>query len=142
VKPTKVIYGKISLHIDISQTKKAPTQVQKPFTMTLEFTQKSRESPHKVEIPLLKQAAESFVPDMNKIDDVVAAESMSSPFENQLCDHRLVTQDIVRVKGGDSKNSKSPSILICPFKLQDGRSSCTRGFCNQSYQYKIKFNYL
>jgi hypothetical protein len=48
--------------------------------MTLEFAQKSRESPHKVEIPLLKQAAESFVPGMNKRDDVAAAESMSSPF--------------------------------------------------------------
>jgi hypothetical protein len=35
VKPTKVIYGNISLCIDISQTKKAPTQVQKPFVMTL-----------------------------------------------------------------------------------------------------------
>jgi hypothetical protein len=43
VKPTKVIYGDISLRIDISHTKKAPTQVQKPFAMTLEFAQKSRE---------------------------------------------------------------------------------------------------
>jgi hypothetical protein len=47
VKPTTVIYGKISFRIDISQTKKAPTQVQKTFAMTLEFAQKSRESPHK-----------------------------------------------------------------------------------------------
>jgi hypothetical protein len=47
VKPTKVIYGNISLRIDIAQTKKAPTQVQKPFVMTLEFAQKSRQSPHK-----------------------------------------------------------------------------------------------
>jgi hypothetical protein len=37
VKPMKVVYGNISLDIDISQTKKAPTQVQKPFAMTLEF---------------------------------------------------------------------------------------------------------
>jgi hypothetical protein len=37
VKPMKVIYGNISLQIDISQTKKAPTQVHKPFGMTLEF---------------------------------------------------------------------------------------------------------
>jgi hypothetical protein len=54
VKPTKVIYGNISLCIDIAKTKKYPSQVQKPFVMTLEFAQKSRESPHKVEIPLLK----------------------------------------------------------------------------------------
>jgi hypothetical protein len=52
VKPAKVFYGNISLHIDIAQIKKAPTQVQKTFAMTLEFAQKSRESPHKVEIPL------------------------------------------------------------------------------------------
>jgi hypothetical protein len=58
-----------------------PTQVQKHFAMTLEFAQKSRESPHKVEIPLLKQAAESFIPGTNKRDDVAAAESMSSSFE-------------------------------------------------------------
>jgi hypothetical protein len=80
VKQTKVIYGKVSLRIDISQTKKAPTKVQKPFEMTLEFAQKSRESPHKVEIPLLKQAAESILPDMNKRDDIAASESMLSPF--------------------------------------------------------------
>jgi hypothetical protein len=80
VKPTKVIYGNISLRIDISQTNKAPTQFQKPFAMILEFAQKSRESPHKVEIPLLKQAAESFLPDMNKRDDIAAAKSMYSPF--------------------------------------------------------------
>jgi hypothetical protein len=66
--------------------------------MTLEFAQNSRESPHKVDIPLLKQAAESFVPDMNKIDDIAAAESMSSPFENQMCDHKQATQD---TWGGD-----------------------------------------
>jgi hypothetical protein len=80
VKPIKIIYGNRSLHIDISQTKKAPTQVHKPFAITLEFAQKSRESPHKVEIPLLKQAAESFVPGMSKRYDVTEAESMSSPF--------------------------------------------------------------
>jgi hypothetical protein len=39
VKPTKVIYGSISLRIDISQTNKAPTQVHKPFAITLEFAQ-------------------------------------------------------------------------------------------------------
>jgi hypothetical protein len=38
--------------------------------MAFEFAQKSRESPHKVEIPLLKQAAERFVLAMNKICDV------------------------------------------------------------------------
>jgi hypothetical protein len=76
---------------------KALTQVQKPFAITLEFVQKSRESPQKIEI-LLKQAAESFVPDMNKRDDVAAAESMSSTFENQLCDRKQVTQDIFSVK--------------------------------------------
>jgi ribonucleotide monophosphatase NagD (HAD superfamily) len=55
VKPTKFIYGNTSLRIEIiSQTKKAPTQLQKPSAMTLEFAQKSRESPNKVEIPLLK----------------------------------------------------------------------------------------
>jgi hypothetical protein len=37
VKPTKVIYGNISLHIDIAQIKKIPAQVQKSFVMTLEF---------------------------------------------------------------------------------------------------------
>jgi hypothetical protein len=48
--------------------------------MTLEFAHKSRESPHTVDIHLLKQAAASFVPGTNKRDDVAAAESMSSPF--------------------------------------------------------------
>jgi hypothetical protein len=113
VKPTKVIYGNISLRIDIAQTKKAPTQVQKPFAVTVEFAQNSRESPHKVEIPLLKKAAESFVPGMNKRDDVVAAESISSPFEKQKCDHKQVTQDIFRVKG-DSKKSKSKYFADAP----------------------------
>jgi hypothetical protein len=101
LKPTKVIYGNISLRIDKAQTKKAPTQVQKPFAVTSEIAQKLRESPHKVEIPLLKQAAESFIPGMNKIYDVAAAESMSSPFEKQLCDHTQVAQYIFRVKEGD-----------------------------------------
>jgi hypothetical protein len=101
-KSTKIIYGNISIRIDIAQTKKEQTQVHKPFAMTLEFAQKSRESPQKVEIPLLKQGAESFVPGMNQRDDVAAAESMSSPFEKQLCDHKQVTQDIFRVKEGDS----------------------------------------
>jgi hypothetical protein len=81
VKPTKVIYVNISLHIYISQTKKPPTKFQKPFAMTLEFAQKSRESPHRVEIPLLKQAAESFVPDTHKRDAIAEAESISSHFE-------------------------------------------------------------
>jgi hypothetical protein len=76
--------------------------------MTLEFAQKSRESPHKVEIPLMKQAADSSVPDMNKRDDIAAAESISSPFEKQLCDHKQVTQDIFRVKEGDSKKKQVP----------------------------------
>jgi hypothetical protein len=75
VKPTKVIYVNMSLRIDIAQSKKAPTQVQKTFAMTLKFAQKSRESSHKVEIPLLKQAADSFVPGMNKRGDVTAAKS-------------------------------------------------------------------
>jgi hypothetical protein len=108
VKPTKVIYGNIRLRIDMSQTKKAPTQVQKPFAMTLEFAQNSRESPHKVEIPLLKQAADSFVPDMNKRNDIAAAESMYSPFEKQMRDHKQVKQDIFRVKEGDSKKEQVP----------------------------------
>jgi hypothetical protein len=108
VKPTKVIYGNISLRIDIAQTKKVPTQVHKPFAMTLEVAQKSREFTHEVEIPLLKQAAESFVPDTNKIDDIVAAENMSSPFEKQLCDHKQVTQYVSGVKEGDSKNKQVP----------------------------------
>jgi hypothetical protein len=117
VKPTKVTYGNISLHIDISKTKKDPTQVQKPFALTQEFAQKARESSRKVEIPLLKQAAESFVPVMNKIDGIVAAESMSSPFEKHLCHHKKVTQYIFRVKEGDSKKRKSPSILLIPFQI-------------------------
>jgi hypothetical protein len=54
---------------------------------------------------------------MNKRDDVVAAEIMSSPFEKQLCDHKQVTHDIFRVKEGDSKKSKSPRILLMPLKL-------------------------
>jgi hypothetical protein len=58
VKPTKVIYGKISIRIDILHTKKTPAQVHKPFATTLEFAQNSREPPNKVEIPLTKQAAE------------------------------------------------------------------------------------
>jgi hypothetical protein len=82
--------------------------------MTFEFAQKSRESPHKVENFLLKQAAESFVPDMNKRDEVAASESMSSPFENQLCEHKQATQYISRVKEGDSKKA-SP---------QDAPSNC------------------
>jgi hypothetical protein len=65
-KPTKVIYANISLRIDIAQTKKAQTQFQKPLAMILVFAKKSRELPHKVDIPLLKQAAESFVPETNK----------------------------------------------------------------------------
>jgi hypothetical protein len=69
VKPTKVIYWNRSLRIDISQTKKASTQAQDPFAMTLDLAQNSRESPHKVEIPLLKQATESFVPGMNNRDE-------------------------------------------------------------------------
>jgi hypothetical protein len=98
VKPIKVIYRNMSLCIDIAQTKKAPTKVQKPFVMSLEFAQKSRESPQKVEIPQLKQAEESFIPRMNKRDDVAADECMSSPFENLLCYHKQVTQYISRVK--------------------------------------------
>jgi hypothetical protein len=117
VKPTKVIYGNISLCIDIAQTKKAPTQVQKPCVMTLEFAQKSRESPHMVDIPLLKQAEESFVPGMNKRSDVAAAGSMSSPFEKQLCDCKQVTHDVFTVKEGDSKKSKSPSIVRMPLQI-------------------------
>jgi hypothetical protein len=111
VRPTKSIYGNISLQIDIAKSNKSPTQVQKPFTMTLEFAQKSRESPHKVDIPLLKQSAENLVPSMNKRDDIEAAESMSSPFEKQMCDHKQATQYMLRVKEGESKKSKSPSIL-------------------------------
>jgi hypothetical protein len=45
--------------------------------MTLEFAQNSRETPHKVEIPLLKQTAQTFVPGMNKRYDVAADETMS-----------------------------------------------------------------
>jgi hypothetical protein len=76
--------------------------------MTLEFVQNSRESAHKVEIPLLKQAAESFVPGTNKRDDVSAAESMYSPFEKQRCDHKQVIQEIFRVKEGDIKKKQVP----------------------------------
>jgi hypothetical protein len=75
----------------------------------LEFAQKSRESPHKADITLLKQAAESFVPGMYKRYDIVASESMPSPFEKQLCYHKQVTQYIFGVKEGESKKSKSPS---------------------------------
>jgi hypothetical protein len=66
---------------------------------------------------LLKQDAESFVPDMNKRDDVVAVESMSSTFEKHMCDRKQVTQDIFRVKEGDSKKSNSPSILLMPLQI-------------------------
>jgi hypothetical protein len=115
VKPTKVIYGNISLRIDISQTKKAPTEVQKPFvtTHTLEFAQKSREPPHMVEIPLPKQAAESFVPDTNKRDDVAAAEIVYSPFEKQLCDHKQITHDICRDHTFRFVTGECRSRLIC-----------------------------
>jgi hypothetical protein len=78
VKPTKFIYGNISIRINIAQTKNAPTQVLKPFAITLEFAQNSRESQQKVEISLLKQAAESFVPGMNKRDDIAAAHLLKS----------------------------------------------------------------
>jgi hypothetical protein len=110
VKPAKVIYGNISLRIDIAQTKKAPTQVKKPFAKTLEFAQNSRASPHMVEIPLLQQTAESFVIGMNKRDDVAASEIMSSAFESQLCNHKQVTQYMFRVNEGDSKK-KSPQVF-------------------------------
>jgi hypothetical protein len=63
------------------------------------------ESPHKVEIPLLKQAADMFVPGMNKRYSVAAVQSMTSTFEKQLCDHKQVTQDMFRVKEGESKKS-------------------------------------
>jgi hypothetical protein len=33
---------------------------------------------------------------------------MSSPFENQLCDHKQVTQDMFVVKEGESKNKQVP----------------------------------
>jgi hypothetical protein len=39
---------------------------------------------------------------MNNKDDVAAAEIISSPFEKQLLDHKQVTQDMFRVKEGDS----------------------------------------
>jgi hypothetical protein len=56
----------------------------------------------------MKQAAESFLPGMNKRDAIAAAESMSSPFEKQLCDRKQVTHDIFRVKEGDSKKKQVP----------------------------------
>jgi hypothetical protein len=49
--------------------------------MTLDVAQKSRKSSHKVELPLPKQAAESFIPGMNERDDFSAAERVSSSFE-------------------------------------------------------------
>jgi hypothetical protein len=82
--------------------------------ITLEFAQKSRESPHKVEITLLKQAVESFLPGMNNRYDVAEAESMYSPFEKQMCDHTQVTQDIFRVKEGDSKKQVSKYFADAP----------------------------
>jgi hypothetical protein len=94
LKPTKVIYGNTSLRIDIAQTKKGPTQVHKHFAMTFEFAQNSRESPHKVEIHLLKQAADSFTPGMNKRDDAASAGSISSPLEKQMCDHKILHSQI------------------------------------------------
>jgi hypothetical protein len=54
---------------------------------------------------------------MNKRDDIAAAESMSSPFEKQLCDHTQVTQDMFGVKEGESKKSKSPRILLIPLQI-------------------------
>jgi hypothetical protein len=76
--------------------------------ITLVFAKKSRESPHKVDISLLKQAAEIFAPGTNKRDFTAAADSMYSPFEKQLCDHKQVTNYIFRVKEGDSKNKQVP----------------------------------
>jgi hypothetical protein len=54
------ICGYIRLCIDIAQSKKAPSQVQKAFAITLELTQNSMTSPNKVDIPLLKEVVESF----------------------------------------------------------------------------------
>jgi hypothetical protein len=85
--------------------------------MTLEYAQKSRESPHKVEIPLLKQTADNFVLEMNKRDDIVAAESMSSPFGNQLCDHKQVTKYILGCKRLKVKTSKYQIILLIPLQI-------------------------
>jgi hypothetical protein len=116
-KPTKVIYINISLRIDIEQTKKAPPQVHKPFAMTFEFAQKSREPPQKVEIPLLEQATDNFVPGTNNRDGIAAAESMTSSFEKQTYDHKKFTQDIIRMKEGDSTKSKSPSMLLAPLHI-------------------------
>jgi hypothetical protein len=48
---------------------------------------------------------------MNKRNDVAAAESMSSPFEKQLCDHNQATQDMSRVKEGDSKHKQVPKFF-------------------------------
>jgi hypothetical protein len=58
---------------------------------------------------LLKQAAESFVLDMNKRDDIAAAESTSSPFKKQLCNHKQVTQDIFGVKEGENFKKQVPT---------------------------------
>jgi hypothetical protein len=65
----------------------------------------------------VKQVAGIFVPGMNNRDDVAAAESMSSSFEKQLCDHKQVTQVDFREKEGDSKKDKSPSILLMPLQI-------------------------
>jgi hypothetical protein len=54
---------------------------------------------------------------MNKRDDIAAAESMSSPFEKQLCNHKQVTQDIFRVKEGGSKKQQVPVILLIPLQI-------------------------
>jgi hypothetical protein len=58
----------------------------------------------------MKQAAESFVPGTKQRDDVASAESMSSPFEKQMCDHTQFTQDMFRVKEGDRKKT-SPQVF-------------------------------
>jgi hypothetical protein len=69
--------------------------------MTLEFAQKSRELPNKVEIRLMKEAGNRFIPGMNKRYEIAAAKKISSPYEKQPCDHKQVTgRKKVTVKKG------------------------------------------
>jgi hypothetical protein len=115
VKPNKVISANISIRINIAHTKKGPTQVQKPFAMTLEFPQESRESPHEVEIPLLKQAAESFVPGLNERYYFAADKSMSSPFEKYVTPWRKDDQSSFRSELGGIYAMVVAIELICKF---------------------------
>jgi hypothetical protein len=96
VKPTKVIYstGTQVSALTYHKSRRPQPKFRNPLWW-LWSLYKSQGNHHTVEISLPKQNADIFIPGMNTRDNFAAAESMSSPFEKQLCDHTQVTQDIV-----------------------------------------------